>query len=230
MRLLETYQRTRDSVSGKFRAWRRRLAGLKMACPSARRRRPSNSDDMTEHGADGFAGVCVVKGFPNGLCLPGAPVQQDERHERKCQQQHDEQQHQRGFQPVKPRRIGNLFLGAGNQAVIPLRDCAAFAGGQAQVIFAAGLRSLRRRVNPDIGGLNRAVSVSRTRSEALSVAAFTPGKKRQTARTTASVETLKNSRFCRERAGMSFSPGSAKSRTLTGAGSLIRSTPELPRE
>ncbi|MFR3405355.1 MAG: hypothetical protein ACLTV6_01855 [Christensenellales bacterium] len=39
------------------------------------------------------------------------------------------------------------------------------------------------------------LSVSRTRSEALSVAAFTPGKKRQTARTTASVETLKTAGF-----------------------------------
>ena len=50
----------------------------------------------------------------------------------------------------------HTIIGAGNQAVIPLRDCAAFAGGQAQVIFAAGLRSLRRRVNPGIGWLNRA--------------------------------------------------------------------------
>lgn len=148
MRLLETYQRTRDSVSGKFRAWRRRLAGLKTACPSVRRRRPSNSGRHDGTWRRRLCGGLRRQRLPEWPVPAGAPVQQDERHERKRQQQHDEQQHQRGFQPVKPRRIGNLFLGAGNQAVIPLRDCAAFAGGQAQVVFAAGLRSLRAACQP----------------------------------------------------------------------------------
>ena len=99
---------------------------------------------MAEHGADRPAAVRVVKRLAKRPRLSGALAQQHERRERQRQQQHDQRQHQRGFQRVEPRGIGNLFLGAGDEAVISLGDRAAAAGGKAQVVFAAGLRRFGR--------------------------------------------------------------------------------------